>query len=109
MATGIQIVIESNRFGSISQELGRRLNDALDTAMLTIVAVADPLTAVDTGALRANKSLQRNGDGATVTWNQEYAAYVDQGTYKMAARPFAAPALEAATPPFLAALAKLGG
>jgi HK97 gp10 family phage protein len=108
MVATIGIVVDFNRFGPISRELGRKVSDALDTAALTIVEVADPLTPVDTGALKANKTINRSGDSVTVTWNQEYAAYNELGTIYMSPRPFARPGLEAAEPQFLASLRSLG-
>lgn len=109
MAVTISTSVAFNRFGSISQELGQKLDDALDTAALTVIEVADPLTPVDTGALKANKTIERTADSVTVTWNQEYAAYNELGTIYMSPRPFARPGLEAAEPAFLAALSRLGG
>lgn len=109
MADAVQIFVVSNRFRAIAGEVSGRINDALDTAMLTIVAVADPLTRVDTGALRANKTLRRDGNGATVTWIQDYAAHQNDGTRYMQGTHYANTGMDAATPPFLAALAKLGG
>ncbi len=102
------IVVEVNRFGPISANLRRKVDDALGTAALTIIATAVPLTPVDTGALRANTTIERSGDGVTVTWHQEYAAYVELGTVHMSPRPFARPGLEAAEPQFLASLRNLG-
>lgn len=109
MAVSLDIVVVSNRFGPISNELGRKIDDALDMAALTIVEVADPLTPVDTGALKGNKTIERTSESVTVTWNQDYAAYNELGTIHMSPRPFARPGLEAAEPVFLAALASLGG
>lgn len=104
----IAIVVDFNRFGSISRELGQKIDDALDMAALQIIEVADGLTPVDTGALRANKTIERTAESVTVTWNQEYAAYNEMGTIHMSPRPFARPGLEAAEPAFLAALRSLG-
>ncbi len=105
MSVSIEVV--HNRFGRIASNMQGALDDALGTAALTIVAVADPLTRVDTGALRANKTIQRDASSVTVTWNQEYAAYNELGTVHMSPQPFARPGLEAAEPQFLASLARL--
>ena len=109
MVSTISLVVDFNRFGAIANELGQKISDALDTAALTIVEVADPLTPVDTGALKANKTIERTSESVTVTWNQDYAAYNELGTIYMSPRPFARPGLEAAEPVFLAALSTLGG
>ncbi len=103
----ISIVVDYNHLGRIASNMQGALDDALGTAALTIVAVADPLTPVDTGSLRANKSITRTASSVEVTWNQEYAAYNELGTIYMSPRPFARPGLEAAEPQFLASLARL--
>jgi hypothetical protein len=107
MAASIQVVVDFNKFGAISRRMQQGIDDALDTAMLTIVNVADPITPVDTGALRANKTLERDARGATVSWNQEYAAYQELGTIYIAPVGFARAGLEAAEGPFLDALSRI--
>ncbi len=103
----VSIHVVHNHFGRIASNMQGALDDALGTAALTIVAVADPLTAVDTGSLRGNKTIERDHNGVTVSWNQEYAGYVELGTVHMSPQPFARPGLEAAEPQFLASLARL--
>ncbi len=105
MSVSIEVV--HNHFGRIASNMQGALDDALGTAALNIVEVADPLTPVKKGFLRANKTIQRDASSVTVTWNQEYAAYLEMGTIYMSARPFARPGLEAAEPQFLASLARL--
>lgn len=102
----VTINVTLNRFPDLAASLNGTLEQALDRGVSTLIEVADPLTPVDTGALRGNKSIARSGGSRTVTWNQHYAAYVHEGTYKMAARPFARMAVD----PALAAIeAELGG
>lgn len=96
MSVTIEVVY--NRFGEFAGTLDSTLQRALDAGVLACIATADPLTPVDTGALRANKSISGGGDSRTITWNQHYAAYNEMGTYKMAARPFAKPGADAAGP-----------
>lgn len=59
----------------------------------------------DTGALR--RSIHGQVDGATgiVGTNKEYAAYVEFGTYKMAAKPYLVPALKGKQGEVIAAIA----
>ncbi len=102
------VTVTLNTFPAMSAGLQRAVSDAMGTAALTIIAVADPLTPVDTGALRANKTVAQTSDSVTVTWNQEYAAYNELGTVHMSPRPYARPGLEAATPMFLDSLKNLG-
>ena len=59
-------------------------------------AVADEARAmcpVDTGRLRVSIAVNSGEDGAEITANTDYAAYVEFGTWKMAAQPFLVPAL----------------
>lgn len=62
----------------------------------SIAAAARDLCPVDTGALRASiqSSSVERGKEAEVSVSAEYAAYVEFGTYKMAAQPFLVPAFE---------------
>jgi len=67
-----------------------------------IVRDAKALAPVDTGALRS--SIQavsiEAGKEADVEVNVSYAAYVEYGTYKMAAQPYLSPAVIAHTDEF---------
>ena len=59
-------------------------------------AVADEARAmcpVDTGALRNSIAVSAGNDGAEISADADYAAYVEFGTWKMAAQPFLVPAL----------------
>ncbi len=105
----VQIVVTLNRFGEFAGTLDGTLQRALDEGVKACIATADPLTPVDTGALRGNKSISGGGDSRTITWNQHYAAYNELGTYKMAARPFARPGAEAAAPVIASALGRWPG
>ena len=106
-----QIVVVSNLLPGIAAKFGNQVAEKMNAAVLQVAERADATTPVDTGALRANKSLQFASGAdpsAEITWNQDYAAYVHEGTYKMAPRPFAGDAVDAVTPSYLAALAELG-
>jgi hypothetical protein len=41
MVATIGIIVDFNRFGSISRELGQKIDDALNLAALQIIEVAD--------------------------------------------------------------------
>lgn len=64
---------------------------------------------VDTGFLRSSTTVEISADGlsAEVGPEAEYGRYVNDGTYKMAPRPFVDQAAERNTPAFLAACAAL--
>lgn len=94
----IQIVETLNRFEELAAELAQRNQRALKKGVDTCVKVADPLTRVDTGMLKANKTIELSAESATITWNQNYAAYQNFGTYKMSGTNFAGAGMDAALP-----------
>lgn len=98
MSIAASIFVRRNDCPRIAARLGDAVDDALDNAVATCIEVADPLTPVDTGALRANKSIERGNYSRTVTWNQDYAVYQEKGTVHIPARPFAEPGADAAMP-----------
>lgn len=49
--------------------------------------------AVDTGRLRGSVTGEYDGNGVQVGTNVEYAFYVEEGTYKMRARPYIRPSI----------------
>ena len=60
-------------------------------------SAADPMTPVDTGMLKGNKSIEAGAGSRTITWNQEYAAYQEFGTSRgVPANGFAAAGADAA-------------
>lgn len=64
--------------------------------------------AVDTGKLKNSiRSEQIAVTKAIVSASAEYAAYLEFGTRRMAARPYMRPAVEAVTPMFFSALHRL--
>lgn len=60
---------------------------------------------VDTGTLRRSIHGQVDGTDGVVGTNTEYAGYVEFGTYKMAAKPYLAPALKSHQSDIIAAIA----
>lgn len=60
-----------------------------------ILGQAQKLAPVDTGALQSNANAKKKAaDAWAVEFYQEYAPYVELGTWKMAARPFLGVAVE---------------
>ena len=82
----------------IMERTGSRTEQILDTIGFMIEGDAKRLTPVDTGRLRASIAhivvQQRNTLAVRVGTSVHYAAYVELGTVKMAARPYLRPALE---------------
>lgn len=71
-------------------------SSASQAAADTFVSVATSLCPVRTGNLAASISAGTNGNGWYGEATASYAQYVEFGTSRMAARPFMAPAIEAA-------------
>ncbi|MDQ3526078.1 MAG: hypothetical protein M3451_13640 [Chloroflexota bacterium] len=105
----VSIEVRLNIFPQLAGQFDAMVEGALDAGVQTAIATADPLTPVDTGALRGNKTIERGQGSRTITWNQDYAAFNEMGTYKMAARPFAAPGADAALPVIESHLSRFGG
>jgi HK97 gp10 family phage protein len=108
-ATRIEIVF--NTLPEVAARFPQLVADANNRAMLQTVAIADPRTPVDTGHLKNAKQLTSATPGnltSDVAWTAEYAAYVNFGTARMAAQPFATSAVEEVKGAWLAALAGIG-
>lgn len=77
-----------------------RIQAALPAALLAgaeaVAESARGMCPVDTGRLRGSIGASQSGDGAVAYAGEDYAVYVEFGTYKTAAQPFLMPALSAA-------------
>lgn len=87
----------------------RLVEQRMHVAGQAMVGIARALVPVDTGLLKSTITYTYLPDTKTLTLHADtgYALFVEQGTYKMAARPYLRPALNAAGPAFLTG--KLGG
>lgn len=74
----------------------------MDIALQTVMNAP-----VDTGYLANSIEGKVNNAGGQVTSGAEYWAYVEYGTYKMAAQPFVTPAVEAVEPQFVEAMRRM--
>lgn len=107
MSASIQVVF--NHLPAIAGQLDGIIETALDLGAATAIATADPLTPVDTGALRGNKTIERSSGYRAVTWNQDYAAYQNMGTSRgVPAHGFAEAGMDAAVPVVQAHLGRFG-
>ena len=70
--------------------------DDLAEGALVIATQAENNCPVDTGKLRASVFVREAGDDVEIGFNEDYASYVEFGTYKMAAQPFPRPAFDEA-------------
>ena len=72
--------------------------------------IAKQRAPVDTGNLRNSiGTTAHSPTSVEVGPTASYAAYVELGTYKMAAQPYMGPATDAVEPLFVAAMEKIGG
>ena len=105
----ITVQVLNNRFGQLANSLDAALEAALDAGVKAATATADPLTPVDTGELRGNKTIERSPGSRTITWNQHYAAHQEFGTSRgVPAHGFAKAGADAAEPVISAGLAGWG-
>lgn len=86
---GAAVIVRSNDCPRIAGRIDAGVDRALDRAVLTCIAVADPLTRRDTGALIGNKTIERGDDSRTITWNQDYSGFQNYGTVYMSGTHFA--------------------
>ena len=100
------IVVAHNGFHALANGFNAKVEAALDAGVRVGLAAADQKTPVDTGALKANKTIQRGPGFRSITWNQEYAVYQNFGTSRgVPANHFAEAAVDAAGPVIAAGIA----
>lgn len=106
------IVVRFNKIPQVNPRLRAGAARALNTGIMTAIGYADPLTPVDTGLLKGNKTIVHASPGslsAAVTWNQHYAIYQEMGTRRgVRANRFAAQGSERATPNLIAGMKAVG-
>lgn len=94
----ISVSVDTSKLDEIIAKLPANRDKIVKAVAFEVLREAQQKAPVDTGALKANADVNTNyaGDGImSVEFYQEYAPYVELGTYKMAARPFLTPAVEA--------------
>ena len=92
----VQIRVEFNRFPDLISKAPDRARELVKKAAYELEARAKTEVPVDTGNLKNSLSTSLENDGMTgiVSTAVEYAAYVEFGTVKMAARPYMTPAAD---------------
>ena len=93
----ISVSVDTTKLDSIIAKLPGNRDKIVKAVAFEVLREAQQKAPVDTGALKANADVNTKyaGDGImSVEFYQEYAPYVELGTYKMAARPFLTPAVE---------------
>ena len=91
----ISVSVDTTKLNEIIAKLPGNRDKIVKATAFHILGEARKRAPVATGALRDNSEVT-DGDGyKNVEFHQEYAAYVELGTHKMAAQPFLTPAVEA--------------
>ena len=91
----ISVSVDTSKLDAIIAKLPGNRDKIVKAAAFHILGEARKRAPVATGALRDNSEVT-DGDGyKNIEFHQEYAAYVELGTHKMAAQPFLTPAVEA--------------
>lgn len=91
----ISVSVDTSKLDAIIAKLPGNRDKIIKATAFHILGEARKRAPVATGALRDNSEVT-DGDGyKNIEFHQEYAPYVELGTYKMAARPFLKPAVEA--------------
>ena len=89
------VSVDTSKLDEIIAKLPGNRDKIIKEAAFHILGEARKRAPVATGALRDNSEVT-DGDGyKNIEFHQEYAAFVELGTWKMAARPFLKPAVEA--------------
>lgn len=104
-----------SQFRALAVDLGKAsvkgtvlASKAIRKTALDIEGDAKTRAPVDTGALRNSIGVTMNGPlAAEIGPTVHYAAYLEFGTYKMAARPFMGPAFDARSPGLEKALGQI--
>ena len=89
------VSVDTSKLNEIIAKLPGNRDKIVKATALHVLGEARKRAPVKTGNLR-NHSEVTDGEGyANVEFYAEYAPYVELGTYKMNARPFLTPAIEA--------------
>jgi HK97 gp10 family phage protein len=101
----LRITVNRNNLGVLSDNVGRRLVPVLRKVAADIEGDAKIRAPFKTGFLRNSiGSRVINQYNAEVTVGAEYAAYLEFGTTRMAARPYFSPAVDAHRDGFVQAI-----
>lgn len=113
MAGDVTIQVVFNLVPEVTPKLRAGAAAALNSAIMATIGYADPLTPVDTGLLKGNKTIKNASPGslsASVTWNQYYSVYQELGTRRgVRAKKFATSGSERAKPLLISEMAAVGG
>lgn len=91
------VSLDTTKLNEIIAKLPGNRDKIVRAAAMHILGEARQRAPVKTGYLRDNSEVVEGQGYTNVEFHAEYAAYVELGTHKMAARPFLKPAVEAET------------
>jgi len=100
----VKTTITDNRIPGIMATFPGAVSAVVKKTAMDVEAEAKTLCPVDTGALRRSILAEVEQFSATIAPHTEYDAYVEFGTYKMAAQPYMRPAADKVEPQFVAAI-----
>lgn len=104
----VSVEVRSNLFGAILARFQAGGSTAVQETLTEIRDEAASRSRVATGAMQAGWTATMTGPAeGTVSNPVPYTSYNEYGTYKMPAQPMLAPAIDSATPRFLARVGKL--
>ena len=101
------IRLKMNKIPNVIPALEGLLTTAIHKTTLDIEAHAAANTPVDTGALKNSRQTELGPMSGRIFWGAAHAVPVHEGTFRMAARPFAADAAAKVEPGFQEALKNL--
>lgn len=96
----ISVSVDTTKLDAIIKQIPGNRDKIVKETAAHVLSVSKQTTAYKnvSGELRDNNQIVPEGKGVwNVEYYQEYAPYVELGTWKMAARPFLRPAVEAET------------
>lgn len=90
----ISVSVDTSKLNELLAKIPGNKESILKSTAFYTLYEARKLAPYRTGHLKNNSRVETKYDGwAVVEFNAEYAAYVELGTYKMAAQPFLTPAV----------------
>jgi len=91
----ISVSVDTSKLDEIIAKLPGNRDKIVEESAKHILGQARMKAPYKTGALRDNSLVVKGSGYTNVEFYQEYAPYVELGTWKMTARPFLTPAIEA--------------
>lgn len=105
----MSVKVDTTKLDDILRKVPGNRSKVVRSAAFHILDNARARTPVDSGRLKDNSAVvvSDNGESANVEYYQEYAHYVELGTWKMYARPFLYTAVETERQNFIEQLKKV--